>query len=329
MEKSVSSLWITQLVRDAMGFFGATSTTYRLISDLENFVYECRRGDEPFILRVTHSSHRNFGEIIAELDWMAYLADHDVAVPKPIQSLKGNLVEAIKLENSSFFITAFHRIDGATILDAQACTPAVYREWGRIMGKMHHLAKNYVPREPSCHRSAWFENDILVNLTSYLAEQPKILEKIQKLLDQLTQFPQDQDSYGLIHTDFTDVNFFVNDGQITVFDFDDSEYHWFAYDIAVVLFDTLPWLPQLGMGKDDFGAFFWKHFYSGYLSENKLDEYWLNQLPTFMKLREMFLYGTFHKKWDLDNLSEERKKMMDEYRYNIENDIRSLNISFV
>jgi len=266
---------------------------------------------------------------MAELDWVAYLADHGVAVPQPLHSVQGKLVETIGIENSSFFITAFHKIVGATILEAQLCTPVIYREWGKIMGKMHHLAKNYVLREPSCHRPAWFENDILANITHYLQGQPIILEKIQELLDQLSQLPQDRDSYGLIHTDFTDVNFFVHDGQITVFDFDDSEYHWFAYDIAVVLFDTLPWLPQLGMEKDDFGAFFWKQFYSGYLNENQLDEYWLNQLPIFMKLREMFLYGTFHKKWDLDNLTEERQKMMDEYRYNIENDVQPLNVSFV
>ena len=72
MEKSVSNLWTTQLLEDALRLFGATSTAYRLISDLENFVYECRRGDEPFILRVTHSSHRNHSALMAELDWVAY-----------------------------------------------------------------------------------------------------------------------------------------------------------------------------------------------------------------------------------------------------------------
>ena len=329
MEKSVAKLLTPKVLQDAMKLFGATSDSYRLISDVENFVYECMRRDGPFILRITHNSHRNAHQIMAELDWMRYLSDHDVAVPQSIRSEQGALVEVAGVENSCFFITAFHKVDGENIIDAHACTAPVYQEWGRIMGKMHRLATCYIPREPSCRRSAWFENDILVNITHYLAGQPKILEKIQGLLGHLAEFPQDEDAYGLIHTDFTDVNFFVHDGKIAVFDFDDSEYHWFAYDVAVVLFDTLPWLPHQGMNKGDFARFFWNHFYTGYVGEYSLNEYWLNQLPIFMKLREMFLYGVFHKKWDLDSLTEEQQKMLDAYRFNIENDVRPLDIRFV
>jgi len=329
MEKAIAKLLTPKLLQDAMKLFGATSDSYRMISDMENFVYECMRWDGPFILRVTHSCHRNVHQIMAELDWMRYLSDQDVAVPQSIRSVQGALVEVASVENSCFFITAFRKVDGENIIDAHACTAPLYQEWGRIMGKMHRLAMSYVPRESACRRSAWFENDILVNITHYLAGQPKILGKIQGLLDHLAEFPQDEDAYGLIHADFTDVNFFVHDGKITVFDFDDSEYHWFAYDVAVVLFDTLPWLPHLGMNKDDFGTFFWNHFYAGYAGEYSLNEYWLNQLPTFMKLREMFLYGVFHKKWDLDRLTEGQQKMLDEYRFNIENDVRSLDIRFV
>ena len=46
--------------------------------------------------------------------------------------------------------------------------------------------------------------------------------------------PKIADSYGLIHNDFNDGNFTVDydNGDITVFDFDDCCYFWFMYDLA-------------------------------------------------------------------------------------------------
>jgi Ser/Thr protein kinase RdoA (MazF antagonist) len=321
MEKTVSRLWSDEMLRGALELFGAAPASCRLISDMENFVYESARWDGPIILRITHSSHRKIDELWGELDWMRYLSRHDVAVPQSIRSQGGRLVEGIEVEDSRFFISAFHKIDGETVIEAGACTPAVIWEWGRTMGKMHRLTKSYAPKEASWRRSAWNENDIWVNISHYLRGQPGVLQKIQHVLDQVAALPQDRDAYGLVHTDFTDVNFFLSDGQIEVFDFDDSEYHWFAYDLAVVLYDSLPWLPHPGMSAEDFRKFFWHHFYSGYTSENLLDPSWLDRLPLFMKLREMFLYGIFHKKWDLDNLTERQRNMLVAYKSNIEKNV--------
>ena len=53
----------------------------------------------------------------------------------------------------------------------------------------------------------------------------------------LDSLPKDDDCYGLIHADIHQGNFFVDENDnITIFDFDDCHYHWFAYDLAVPLF---------------------------------------------------------------------------------------------
>ncbi|WP_010494643.1 phosphotransferase enzyme family protein [Paenibacillus elgii] len=48
-------------------------------------------------------------------------------------------------------------------------------------------------------------------------------------------------AYGLIHYDFQTDNVFwrKKTGQLSVIDFDDSMYHWFAMDIAAALADQL------------------------------------------------------------------------------------------
>jgi len=329
MEKAVATLLTDAVIQEAAERFGATSSSYHLISDVENFVYEYQRGSTPCILRITHHSHRTWHEIMGELDWIHYLSNHGVPVPHVLRSDQGALVETLTGTQGCFFVTAFRKIQGTSILEADACTPSVYTEWGRVMGKMHSLAPHYRPRESSWRRPAWHENDLLVRRSEYLAGQPHILEKIQDILNQVIQLPQDPKAYGLIHADFTDVNYFLHNDQITVFDFDDSEYHWFAYDIAVVLHDTLPWLPHRGMTLDEFVRFFWTPFYTGYASDHSLTTYWLQQLPLFLKLREIMVYLFFHKKWELDALTEQQQTLLTGYKANIEHDIRKYNMSFV
>lgn len=297
-----------------------------LISEVENFVYENSDIDSPYILRITHDSHRTFDAIMGEIEWMEYLHANNVSVPQPIPSAQEALVEVVEANHSQFLVTAFQKIPGKTILDANECTPEMYQQWGRILGKMHALAKHYKPSRPSYKRAEWFANDLVRNAENYIPNQITVLEKYRELISDLLRFQKDEDCYGLIHADFTDVNFFVQNHMITVFDFDDCTYHWFLFDIAVILYDSLPWLPHGEMNKEDFAGHFWKHFIQGYKNENTVEILGLNLLTKLLKLREMNLYVFCHKKWDFENLSEQRSNYLKELKRNIENDIPYLNL---
>ncbi len=96
MERSVSLLWAPLLLEEASAFFGANAKNCALISDVENFVYECRNSDGPLILRVSHESHRQRSAIAAELHWMNYLVRNQVSVPRPIASTRGELIETVE-----------------------------------------------------------------------------------------------------------------------------------------------------------------------------------------------------------------------------------------
>ena len=116
-------------------------------------------------------------------------------------------------------------------------------------------------------------------------------------MSHLETLPKDRDSYGLIHQDAHGGNFFVHEGKITLFDFDDCVYGWFIYDIAMVLF-------YAAMFKEDMAAYtatFMRDFLRGYKQENKLDPVWLAELPYFLKLREIDLYAIIHFSFDLEN----------------------------
>ena len=327
MEKSVLKLFDEHVLGESARRFNLKPDNLKLITDMENFVYENGADETPCILRITHSSHRTLEAIMGELEWMEYLYDNGMSVPQPIHSVSGTLVEVIAAHHSYFLVTAFQRIPGKTILDANECTPEIYQQWGQILGRMHALAKHYEPSQPAYKRAEWFADDLVCNAERYIPAQVDILAKFHELMGDLGALPKDRNSYGLIHADLTDVNFFVQNHKITVFDFDDCLYHWFVYDIAVILYDCLPWLPHAEMNKEEFARYFWGCFIQGYTKENTLKPFWLNQLVKFFKLREINLYVVYHKKWDSDSLSEQRRDYLRELRHNIEADIPYLNLA--
>lgn len=56
-----------------------------------------------------------------------------------------------------------------------------------------------------------------------------------KHLNLFHKLPQDNESYGLVHFDFSDGNYHVDmeTGAITVFDFDNCMYCWYIYKVKI------------------------------------------------------------------------------------------------
>ena len=107
----------------------------------------------------------------------------------------------------------------------------------------------------------------------------------------MTELPKDNDAYGLIHADFNDGNFCVDytNGDITIFDFDDSAYCWFMYDLADAWRSGMGWTmaEEEPSKRRDFMDKYFDTLLSGYAREHALPETWLKRLPTFLKLIEM------------------------------------------
>mgnify|MGYP001766928397 CR=1 FL=1 len=59
-------------------------------------------------------------------------------------------------------------------------------------------------------------------------------------------------------------------------------------DLAVLLFDILVLYP--GDDKGEYARKFMQSFLSGYLPENPLSGFWLEQIPLFLKLLEINIY---------------------------------------
>lgn len=290
MNQQTQQLLTDEIQAEMAQRYGLAPAEVKPLKAFENFMYEFERGGRGYILRLAHSSHRTPELIQGEAEWMNYLAQNGVACPEVVLSKKGQLVEIIPAgDGSHFMATAFTKAPGrhATTEDL---TPALFEEWGKLLGKIHRLTKNYAPSSPAVRRYEWHADPYYSRVAEILpAEDAAVAAKINQFMAELRQLPTTPDSYGLIHTDAHLGNFFVDNGHITLFDFDDSAYMWFIHDLAMVIFYTVSRAPA-GQSREEYAQFMWQHLWAGYSQENQLTAEWVARLPLFLKLREMILY---------------------------------------
>ena len=153
-----------------------------------------------------------------------------------------------------------------------------------------------------------------------------VLQKYRELLAYLRALPRSIETYGLIHQDAHGSNFFVDDaGRITLFDFDDCAYSWYANDIAIVLF----YMITNRADAIEVTREFMPHFLRGYRRENHLDPIWLKEIPHFLKLREIDLYAVIHRSFDVDHIDNAWcAKFMDGRKERIERDVPYVEFDF-
>ncbi|MFF2855730.1 phosphotransferase enzyme family protein [Peribacillus sp. NPDC058002] len=303
MEASVERIFSMELVKLAGHFFQVNAGDPVKLGDAENYVFEVYRDGTPYILRMTHQSHRTKGQVLAELKWIEFLQNNSSEIPKVLSSKENNLVEIVKgSDGTEFYCCLFEKAPGVRmkVTDENFDEPLFF-EWGRTIGQMHKQTKNYQP-ETKYRRLDWHEEELLnaelyqSDVTGQLMHQQ---ESIKKNLDAL---PVHQDNFGLIHSDIHNGNFHFHEGKIHVFDFDDCSYHWFASDLAIPLYYLIWSLEREGIkGLDEYAAKFMRAFIKGYETENILAPEAYETIPLFLKLRDLTLYNFFHKKYDLKN----------------------------
>lgn len=322
MEKAVELQFTQEVLIEAAKRFGLVEDSLKKLGSFENYIYEGEKDGIDCILRLTHSSHRSTNMVLGELDWINYLYENGVKVAKAFPSINGKFAEEVVVGEDYFIVSLFEKAEGRLLNrnNPDDLNIEVIMEWGRVIGKMHRLTKDYIPPNNEIKRPKWDEDD-LMDFQKYLPETDKEIINIgNELLGYLKTLPMDKDSFGLIHTDIHSGNFFVNEGKITVFDFDDCAYQWFISDIAISLYYTIWWRCNDCSEEEKiiFARYFFDTFMEGYNLENKLDDFWIAEIYSFLKLRDLVLYTVFHKKLDMENIDERYKKLLQDIRARIE-----------
>jgi Ser/Thr protein kinase RdoA (MazF antagonist) len=295
----------------------------------ENKMYGFRTPSRKMVIRITPPGHKSAKEVKAEIHWLNYLKQNGAPVVKVLESNNKNLVELIETDQGEIPIVCFQWADGH-LVRKEDFSESLFHSWGRAVGKMHALTKDYQP--PTRDRIQW-ENDEYLSRDLIPTAQTKVLERFDTLMDYFKKLPQDRDSFGLIHQDVHHENLFLDGNRLTVLDFDDSAYGFFVFDIANALGFSI-WEKPDNMSNHEFADYYLKHFMTGYEEENHLGDSWVEYLPYALKLFEFIHYNAFNMDYDLagdgrfESLPERIKVVLNRYRGSIEENLPYIENTF-
>lgn len=301
MDPQIKLLFLDEHATEGAARFGLSHDELSFIGGFQNFIYSYTREGCKYILRFTPGTLRTQEGIEAELEWIRYLVENGMQVSEPIRSAQGIDVERVSGKMVDFYATSFRHAPGRKIGYPECLNnPMLYNQCGRMTGHFHELAKRY---EPLTRRHSWERNEYLLQARKYIPpEHAPILHALDELKESLASLPVTPDNFGLIHGDINVGNFTIDEtGEITLFDFDECQYSWYAEDIAIQLYYLL-----YVFGEDSKSErkvqyeLFIEHFERGYTEKGRrLPEGWKEQLPLFLRLREIIVFVGMYRSWDL------------------------------
>lgn len=297
MDKQIRDDFTAEVQAEIFKRCGVNTNDAEMLDGFESFIFEVNRDHEACILRISHSLHRDPDMIHGEAEWIDYLAKHGVNVGQPLRNADGSLVETLEAENGTFSAVLFQKVPGTHVSKEEWEGDSIMTALGHLVGKMHALAKDFEPSTPEYERITWDE-DIAISLQQFQEHLPPqdapVVKRFQQIVRHVRSLPRGMDEYGLIHFDVHRGNFFISDGKLWLFDFDDCCYSWFVNDIAMVMFyaapmecDTPEQLAEMTMR--------FQAFMRAYQQENHLDPEWLDEIENFMTLREIDLYAAIQR----------------------------------
>ena len=248
-----------------------------------NRVYKIQKSGQNFYLRI---STRALAYIAAEMDWIDFLKD-SVNAPALVKSNNNKSIELYQDGETAYVLCLFFELPGVFWNKDNASTwnETVFYNWGSTMGKMHRMTKKYHPPEGALKRPLFEDNFISLD---YYKNIPAVYKKMAQIQKEILTLPRDSDSYGLIHCDMHQQNLLINDDNISVLDFDDCKYGFFALDIGIALYHALWWgLPDDIFAQNGFALKIIRSFMSGYKAENSLSDFWLGKILLFMQYRQI------------------------------------------
>lgn len=261
-----------------------------------NIIYKCENDkSDSKIIRISFLLDRTREDFLAELEFVRYLHDNGASVSNVIDSINKNLLEEINLHGHTFFVCMFEKAKGKMLVENNYC----YREGvpiteyfyncGKVLGKIHQLSKIYTPTH---RRYSFFDKFNVENFDILLPTSLSLLkESMKKLIGELQEINQENDSFGMIHFDYNDGNYHIDfdNGQITVYDFDNACFGWYMYDLAELWTHGVGWI-QFEQDVDKRKKFMEEYFTTildGYRSETQIADSMLEKLPLFIQAKIM------------------------------------------
>ncbi len=253
---------LRNLAYNALTAFGIDAVKLELLQHGDNTTFRVTTdGTEHYVLRIHRAGQRTPTEISSEMTWLDFLSQEGFVVPKPMKTLKGDLLTVAETEGvpESRACVLFHWLDGRFIDDG--LTPNHLMKVGTFMARLHESNARFLPPhgfargrlDNLCGKPRGISEGHTRSLTDNTEDQAKAIElvttfaspedgaRVKKLIGMIRkaqlELGHSSDTFGLIHGDFHQENYFFHQGQVRAIDFDDCGYGHYLYDLAVTLFN--------------------------------------------------------------------------------------------
>lgn len=324
MEKRVYDLFNEDILKQSAEKYMIDPNKLKMLDGFESFIYLFDKDSKEYILRITHAERRTVAMIEAEMEWIQYLHNHGVNCSLPMISENNTLAEIVGEDDKQFIVCAFDKCPGVR-LSRDNSSNTFYYNYGKLIGRMHSLTKSYKPTKPS--RIHWFDDELLLKYESILPNNHELLkERLLENINLIKSMEKHEDNYGLVHFDAHAGNFLIDDEELYIFDFDDSQYAYFSADIAIILFYFYMHCPA-DIDQTKFINHFFEHFMKGYNSENTIAHQELEKIPVFLKQREFMLYLAIIQAYGFDKYDAWATKYMNGRKAKLENNTPYLNLN--
>ena len=276
------------------------NTTFRV--DLAN--------GERYVLRIHRPALRTIESVRSEMMWLAAVRQEtDLVVPEPIPTRDGNFLTLISVAEipEPRICVLFRWIDGR-FLDAKL-TPSHLERVGAFLASLQLHGAQFRPPDgflrgrldnltDKARRTAargaqealvrqQIDNPAdetsaihLVTEICSAEDGALVATLIRKIRDIQQRIGQGPDTFGLVHGDLHQGNYFFHQGQVRAIDFDDCGYGYYLYDMAVTL-SEVNWRDNTPTLR--------KSFLAGYRRMRDLSPEHEGYLDTFITFRDLQL----------------------------------------
>lgn len=265
---------------------------------------------ERYVLRIHHPTLRTIESVRSEMMWLAALCrETDLVVPEPVQTHDGDLLTVMNITEipEMRICVLFRWIDGH-FLDHRL-TSSQLEHVGAFMARLQLHGAQFRPPDgfvrgrldnltEAARRMAGqgtheailrqqidnlVDESAAIHLVTEICspeDGARVAALIRKMREVQHAVGQTSATFGLIHGDLHQGNYFFHKGQVRAIDFDDCGYGYYLYDIAVTL-SEVNWRKNTAELRGG--------FLKGYRSIRHLSAEHEGYLDTFITFRDLQL----------------------------------------
>lgn len=117
MEKSTRELFTNTILNQALPLYEIQPEAAQILDGFESFIYNVRKKEQDFILRIGHDGRRSADMVQGEAEFLNHLARGGLSVARVLPSVNGRLAETLPAADGSHFVTTlFTKADRKSVV---------------------------------------------------------------------------------------------------------------------------------------------------------------------------------------------------------------------